>query len=99
MDVKEASQYKVYGYRWVVLLVYFLINMIIQMQWLTFAPIAREARIVYNATAMQIDMLSMIFMGVFLVVCIPASYILDKYGLRVGFGIGAVLTGIFGLTK
>ncbi|MBN1534265.1 MAG: MFS transporter [Spirochaetes bacterium] len=73
--------------------------MIIQMQWLTFAPIAREARIVYSATPLQIDLLSMIFMGVFLVVCIPASYILDKYGLRVGVGIGAVLTGVFGLMK
>ena len=93
------TQYKVYGYRWIILLVFFLINMIIQMQWLTFAPIAREARLVYSATPFQIDLLSMIFMGVFLVVCLPASYILDKFGIRIGVGIGAVLTGVFGLTK
>lgn len=100
MNVKVAdAQYKVYKYRWVILLVFFLVNMIIQMQWLTFAPIAREARLVYSATPFQIDLLSLIFMGVFLVVCLPASYILDKYGIRIGVGIGAVLTGIFGMMK
>ncbi|MFC2096712.1 MFS transporter [Bacteroidota bacterium] len=95
----QNSLIKVYKYRWVVLAVFFIINAVIQMQWLTFAPVAREARLFYNATAMQIDLLSMIFMGVFIVVCIPASYIIDKYGIRIGVGIGAVLVGIFGLLK
>jgi len=70
-----------------------------QLQWLTFAPIAREARLVYNVSAMQIDFLSMIFMLVFLVVCIPASYVIDTYGIRKGVGFGALLVGIFGLMK
>ncbi|MFC2117451.1 MFS transporter [Bacteroidota bacterium] len=95
----QNSLIKVYKYRWVVLAVFFIINAVIQMQWLTFAPVAREARLFYNATAMQIDLLSMIFMGVFIVVCIPASFIIDKYGIRIGVGIGAVLVGIFGLLK
>jgi MFS family permease len=95
----ENVEYKVYGYRWIILLVYCFINMIIQMQWLTFAPVAREARVVYHATAFQIDLLSMTFMAVFLVVCIPASYIIDTYGIRFGVGLGAVLAGIFGIMK
>jgi sugar phosphate permease len=95
----EEVQYKVYGYRWIVLLVFILITIIIQMQWLTFAPIARQARAVYNATAPEIDLLSEIFMYVFLVACIPAAYIINRFGIRVGVGIGAVLTGIFGLSK
>jgi len=89
----------VYKYRWVVLTVFSLINAVIQMQWLTFAPVAREARLFYDASAMQIDLLSMIFMGVFIIVCIPASFIIDKFGIRVGVGIGAMLTGVFGLFK
>ena len=95
----ETSTPRVYGYRWVVLAVFAVINAVVQMQWLTFAPIAREARIFYGATALQIDFLSMLFMIVFLVVCMPASYIIDTYGIRVGIGIGAVLTGVFGLFK
>ena len=51
------------GYRWVVLLVFSIINAVMQVQWLTFAPVAREARLVYGVTALQIDLLSMIFMG------------------------------------
>ncbi len=90
---------QVYPYRWVVLFVFALISAIIQIQWLTFASVAREARSFYNVSALQIDFLSLIFMGVFLLVCIPASYIIDKFGIRIGLGIGAALTGIFGLMK
>jgi sugar phosphate permease len=100
MNVKaEEGNYKVYGYRWIVLLVFIIITIIIQMQWLTFAPIARQARAVYHATAPEIDLLSEIFMYVFLVACIPAAYIINRFGIRVGIGIGAALAGIFGLAK
>lgn len=90
---------KVYGYRWVVLFIFAVINAVMQLQWLTFAPIAREARMVYKVSALQIDFLSMIFMLVFLVICIPASYVIDTYGIRKGVGFGAILVGIFGLMK
>jgi MFS family permease len=90
---------KVYGYRWVVLAVYALVTAVIEIQWLTFAPVAREARTFYNVSALQIDFLSLLFLGVFVVACIPASFVLDTYGIRIGIGIGAVLTGVFGLFK
>lgn len=93
------NQIHVYPYRWVVLFVFALICAIIQIQWLTFASVAREARLFYNVSALQIDFLSLIFMIIFLLVCIPASYIIDRFGIRVGLGIGAVLTGVFGLMK
>ncbi len=95
----EKKNTGVYGYRWVVLLVFALISAVIQIQWLTFAPIAREARLFYDVSALAIDFLSLIFMGVFIIVCIPASWIIDKFGIRIGLGTGAVLTGIFGLMK
>ena len=95
----QAQSEQVYGYRWVVLLVVTIITMVIEMQWLTFAPIAREARVFYQATPMQIDFLSMLFMLVFLVVCLPASYVIDTFGIRIGIGIGALLTGLFGMFK
>jgi sugar phosphate permease len=94
--------YRSYGYRWVVLAVFFLITVAIEIQWLTFAPIAREARTAYGFGATEgiyIDLLALIFLILFIIVCIPASYIIDRYGIRKGIGIGAVLTGIFGLMK
>ncbi|MHB8137698.1 MAG: MFS transporter [Smithellaceae bacterium] len=95
----EQPACKVYGYRWIVLIVYFLINALMQIQWITFAPITSEAVKFYNVPAIQIDLLSLIFMIVYLFVSIPASYIIDTKGIRIGIGIGAALLGIFGFIK
>jgi MFS family permease len=90
---------KVYSYRWVVLGVFFLINVIVQANWITFAPITGDAAKFYGVSELSIALLSMIFMIVYLVMSIPASYIVDTYGIRIGVGIGAALTGIFGLLR
>jgi FLVCR family MFS transporter 7 len=95
----EQAGIKVYGYRWVVLLVFFIINALMQLQWITFAPITSEAVAFYKVPAMQIDLLSLMFMIVYLFVSIPASYIIDTWGIRIGIGIGAALMGIFGFLK
>jgi len=81
------------------LLVYMLIVGVNQMLWITFAPITTEATQYYHATDLQIGMLSMCFMIVFIVVSIPASWIIDKFGIRIGVGTGALLTGGFGLLR
>jgi cyanate permease len=38
-------------------------------------------------------------MIVFIIVSIPASWVIDKSGIRIGVGTGAVLTGVFGLLR
>jgi len=38
-------------------------------------------------------------MIVFILVSIPASWVIDRYGIRIAVGIGAVLTGLFGLLR
>lgn len=93
------DQIKVYPYRWVVLSLYILITVIIEIQWLTFASVSSIAQEFYQTTALRIDFLSMIYMIVFIVMSIPASYILDTLGLKKGLMIGASLTGIFGAMK
>jgi MFS family permease len=95
----EQSGIKVYGYRWVVLLVFFIINALMQLQWITFAPITSEAVAFYKVNAFHIDLLSLIFMIVYIFVSIPASYIIDTWGIRIGIGIGAALMGVFGFMK
>lgn len=93
------NEIKIYSYRWIILALYFLITMIIEIQWLTFASIATAAQDFYNATPLQIDFLSMIYMIVFIILSIPAAFIIDTYGLKKGLAIGAILTGIFSLMK
>lgn len=95
----EKSEFKVYGYRWVMLVVYMFIVAMNQLLWITFAPITSEASHYYGVSELWIGILSMSFMVVFILFSIPASWIIDKYGIRIGVGIGALLTGLFGLTR
>jgi MFS family permease len=94
-----AAQYKLYGYRWVVLGVFMFINLTIQMLWITYAPVTGLAAEFYGVTDLQIGLLAMTFMIAFIPLSIPVSWVIDTYGFRIAVGIGAVLMGVFGLLR
>lgn len=93
------SEFKVYGSRWLILAVYMFMVAVNQLLWITFAPITGDATKYYGVSDLKIGILSMCFMVVYIVVSIPASWIIDKYGIRIGVGIGAIFTGVFGLIR
>jgi MFS family permease len=95
----EQEQYKVYGYRWVMLGVYMFAVAMNQMLWITFASITGDAAKFYHVSDLAIGLLSMSFMIVFILVSIPASWMIDTYGIRRAVGIGAALTAVFGLLR
>jgi cyanate permease len=95
----EPVNFKVYKYRWVVLGVYMFIVAVNQLLWITFAHITADASSYYSVSELQIGILSMCFMIVYIVVSFPASWVIDTYGIRTGVGIGAVVTGVFGLLR
>lgn len=95
----KQSTFTVYGYRWIVLLAFMLTAVFNQLLWITFAPITGSAAAYYGVTDLSIGLLSMSFMIAYLFVSIPASWVIDTYGFRVAVGIGAVLTGVFGLMR
>jgi len=95
----ETATVRLYGYRWVVLGGFALLNAVVQLNWITFAPVTGDAAAFYGVGELEIGLLSIVFMAVFVVVSIPASYVIDTYGIRIGIGIGAVLTGVFGLAR
>jgi fucose permease len=95
----SRSDPQTYSYRWLVLLAFCVLSAAVQVQWLTFAPIAREARAYFAVSALQVDVLSLVFMAVYLLVSIPASYVIDTYGLAAGVRIGAALTLGFALAR
>ena len=95
----DQSTFKVYSYRWVVLLAFMLAVAFNQLLWITFAPITVNAAAYYGVTDLSIGLLSMSFMIAYLFVSIPASWVIDTYGFRVAVGIGVVLTGVFGLMR
>lgn len=95
----EQTNFKVYSYRWIVLLAFMFVVAINQLLWITFAPITSSAATYYGVSDLSIGLLSMSFMIVYIVISIPASWAIDTYGIRVAVGIGAALTGIFGLLR
>jgi len=95
----EESSVKVYGYRRVMLFSFMLVVATNQLLWISFAPITSEAAAFYGVSNLSIGVLSMVFMVVFVFLSIPASWVIDTCGIRAGLGIGALLTGVFGLLR
>ncbi len=95
----EQSGFKVYGYRWVVLAVFMATVAMNQLLWITFASITTQAMDFYKVSDLSIGLLSLSFMVVYIFVSFPASWMIDTYGVKIGVGVGAALTGIFGLMR
>ena len=95
----KDQTYRVYGYRWVVLGVFMFINLVIQMLWITYAPITGPAAKFYGVTDSQIGLLAMTFMIVYIPLSIPASWVIDRFGFRLAVSIGAVLMSVFGIMR
>ncbi|MDH4211435.1 MAG: MFS transporter [candidate division WOR-3 bacterium] len=90
---------KLYSYRWFVLLVFMFIAGMTQLLWITFAPITGKAAQFFNTSDLSVGLLSMCFMVVYILVVLPAAWVIDTYGFRVAVGIGALLTAVFALTR
>jgi len=91
--------FRVYRYRWTMLLVFMAVVALNQLLWITFAPITGSAASYYRVSDLSIGLLSMSFMVVYIIVSVPASWLIDTYGVRVAVGTGAALTAIFGLAR
>lgn len=93
------TNYTVYRYRWVVLAVFMLVNLTIQMLWISYAPITGPAAKYYDVSDLEIGLLAMVFMLAFIPLSIPVSWVIDTYGFRVAVSIGVILMGIFGVVR
>ena len=91
--------YRVYGYRWVVLAVFMLVNLAIQMLWISYAPITSLAAKYYGVSDLSIGILAMSFMIVFIPVALPAAWVIDTRGFRLAVGFGVVLMAVFGIAR
>ncbi|HEX2907511.1 MAG TPA: MFS transporter [Phototrophicaceae bacterium] len=95
----SKSEYPVYGYRWVVLAVFMFVNLTIQILWISYAPVTVNAARFYGVGDLEIGLLAMSFMIAFIPLSIPASWVIDTYGFRIGVGLGVVLMGIGGVVR
>jgi len=68
-------------------------------RWVMILAFTGEATGHFGVSELEIGLLSMSFMIVYILVSFPASWVIDTFGIRIGVGIGAVLTGVFGLMR
>lgn len=99
MNSVETTEYKIYSYRWIVLILFGLVALINQMIWITFAAIEPSAILFYGVKSNAILMLSLVFMIVYIPMNIPAAMVIDRFGLKWGTGLGVILTGLFGILR
>jgi MFS family permease len=91
-------------YRFVILSIFMLLTLVVEIQWLTHAAVARPAEVFYKgqfnpASFFNIDFLAMSYMLIFLIMSFPASYVIDTFGIKRGLILGAVLVGVFSMMK
>lgn len=96
---KKAPEIKTYGYRWIVLLVFMFINLMMQVFWIAYAPITGEAAAQFGVSDLQVGLLAMIFMYIYVPLSLPASWAIDTWGLRKAVSLGAILMGVCGLLR
>jgi len=94
-----AKQYKLYGYRWVVLGVFMFVNLTIQTLWITYAPISGPAAQFYGVNDLQIGFLAMSFMIAFIPLSIPVAWVIDTFGFKLAVSVGVILMGVFGILR
>jgi len=99
IDKTIDSEYKAYSYRWVVLLLFMFIGAMTQVIWITFGGIIDESAAFYVVSDNLILLLSVVFMIAYVPVNFLASWLIDKFGLKWGAGIGVILTGVFGMLR
>ncbi len=95
----NAKEFKLYGYRWVVLGVFMFVNLTIQILWIAYAPISGPAARFYGVSDLQIGFLAMSFMIAFIPLSIPVAWVIDTYGFKLAVSIGVILMGVFGILR
>ena len=90
---------QVYRYRWFLLFIFMLGNISLQIMWISYATVTLEAATYYSVGEFEILFLSTIFMITYIPVSFIATWLINKFGFRIGVGLGAMINGVFGFLR
>ena len=82
---------KLSPYRFVIVFVYFLLNFINGVHWVTFASCAAKFGKFYHLNNYLVDLFSLLFMILYPIACIPEAYIIDHISMYIGLSVSALL--------
>ena len=96
---EEDSKIKLTPYRFIIVLVYFFLNFINGMHWVTFASCAAKFGKFYHLNHFSVDLFSLLYMILYPICCIPEAYIIDNISMQIGLIISASLIILGSLVK
>ncbi|XP_046600770.1 uncharacterized MFS-type transporter C09D4.1-like [Neodiprion lecontei] len=90
----STTEVKTFNTRWLQLLLFFLCGASNGIHWYHFTVVNNVARRYYGVSSLAIEWTTTIFMLTYVVLLVPASYLMDRVGLRLTVLIGATGTCI-----
>ena len=84
--------YTVYKYRYIILILYCLMNMTNNVCWISLQPVAPILMKAYDKDATSINLLTLVYVAVSLLLNFPSNFIFDKLGCRVGIILGTTFS-------
>ena len=97
--MNEEAEYKVYGYRWVVLTFFGLILVVQALLWLSFAPIESAVEKALGVSAFSVRLFALVGPFMFIIVSSSAGSLADRRGFKFATGIGVVMMAVAGAVK
>eukprot|EP01112_Ceratiomyxa_fruticulosa_P011652 TRINITY_DN3180_c0_g1_i2.p1 TRINITY_DN3180_c0_g1~~TRINITY_DN3180_c0_g1_i2.p1 ORF type:complete len:262 (-),score=43.60 TRINITY_DN3180_c0_g1_i2:720-1505(-) len=86
-----TPRFKTYPMRFLVLAVFSFFSLTNAMMWITFSPISTNTTYYYKVDESWVNMLSMVYMIVYIPGIFFASVIVEKFGVRFGLIVGGLL--------
>ncbi|WP_287152588.1 MFS transporter [Candidatus Solincola tengchongensis] len=94
-----VEEYRQYGYRWVVLLVYGIILVAQAVLWLSFAPIESDVEKALGVGSTAIRALALVGPLMFVFIGSYAGDLADRRGFKFAAGVGAVICSVMGIIR
>ena len=93
------SEYKIYRYRWVILIIYMFVAALTQLYWLNFAAIETYTEELLSIPASSVMWFTLVFPLIQVLLTMPAGILIDRKGFKYGIGIGVLFTGVFAMLR
>lgn len=98
-DELEEPTFQVYKRRWFVLATVAMLNISINILWISFSSVASSVAYYYEVSPTNVDLLSAVGFLIGLPVCLISTWMVDKLGLRFTVTFANVLTFLGGLIR
>ena len=86
-------------WRWAVLGAFMLVNFIIQVLWICYAPISAEAARLYGVSELSIGFFAMLFMIAYVPLSVPVAWLIDRFGFRNMVILGSAIMTLSALVR